>query len=99
MKRQLFHLAHSLRATGLSMADALKRAWQTIKLKAQMLVTPTRFTYVKEDGSERTAIGYYGAAPVVEGGKAENLASLAIRYFDTEVNGWRSFRADRLVIG
>ncbi|GAB2582336.1 SH3 beta-barrel fold-containing protein [Spirosoma areae] len=87
-----------IKKAGLSFGEALKRAWATVRLKAQMLVKPVSFFYYKDDGSERFAVGYYGAAPETKSDAKPSGTLLAIRYYDTLVQGWRSFRADRLIL-
>lgn len=93
-----------VKSAKLSFGKALKQAWATIKLKAQMLIKPVSFFYVKDDGSLRFAVGHFSAAPTTTGngkpasGTPKPGNPLAIRYFDTLANGWRSFRADRLLI-
>ncbi|AKD55014.1 SH3 beta-barrel fold-containing protein [Spirosoma radiotolerans] len=98
MKRQLMILANALRKQGFSLSQALKRAWAVIRLKAEMLVKPVSFFYRKDDGSERFAVGYYGLAPAVTTTDSKPGSVLAIRYYDTLAMGWRSFRADRLIL-
>lgn len=97
LRAQALKLAAQLvKQTALSFGAAQKQAWATVKLCAQMQQKPVRFCYTKEDGTQRQAIGYYGASnqttPVVP------QTGLAIRYFDTIAQNWRSFRADRLTI-
>ena len=78
-----------VRKARMPFVSAQAKAWATVKLKAQMQVQPVSFTYIKDDGTIRTATGQY---------MSEGSAPLVIRYFDTPANAWRSFRADRLVI-
>jgi hypothetical protein len=90
-------LAHALRKEGETFSSAQKRAWVTIRLKAEMIVKPVSFFYRKKDGSERMAVGYFGAAPATKGADKPG-SPLVIKYFDTLANDWRSFRADRLIL-
>ncbi|QMW06387.1 SH3 beta-barrel fold-containing protein [Spirosoma foliorum] len=98
MRKQAMILAHALRKTGLSFGEAQKRAWVTIRLKAEMLIKPVSFFYLKEKGEERFAVGYYGAAPATTTAPKPAKSVLAIPYYDTLADGWRSFRADRLIL-
>ena len=85
-----------VRKASLSFSEASKRAWATLRLKAEMLIKPVIFFYYKSDGTERFAVGHYSAdAPTDGNAKPESL--LVVRYFDTLANGWRSFRIDRLI--
>lgn len=98
MRTHLMKLANALRKTGLSLSEALKRAWATIKLRAAMAIQPTTFSYVKEKGETRIATGYYDPNVLVAVGHFKPESPLCIRYYDTLASGWRSFRADRLII-
>ena len=97
LRAQALKLAAQLvKQTALTFGAAQKQAWATVKLCVQMHEQPVRFCYTKEDGTQRPAIGYYGAS-----GQANPIVpqtGLAIRYFDTVARNWRSFRADRLTI-
>jgi hypothetical protein len=85
-----------VRNASLTFSEALKKAWATIRLKAEMLIKPVSYFYYKDDGTERFAVGHYSAATPADGkGKPTNL--LVVRYFDTLADGWRSFRIDRLI--
>lgn len=89
--------AQIVRQTRMPFGKAQKQAWATVKLKAEMLQKPVSFFYRKDDGSERFAVGHYPAIDTVTPtDKPGN--PLVHRYYDTLVNGWRSFRADRLLI-
>lgn len=97
LRAQALKLAAQLvKQTALSFGAAQKQAWATVKLCAQMQQQPVRFCYQKGDGTQRQAVGYYGASgqtnPVVP------QTGLAVRYYDTGAQNWRSFRADRLTI-
>ncbi|WP_040007225.1 SH3 beta-barrel fold-containing protein [Fibrisoma limi] len=86
-----------VKQTGMSFGKAQKQAWATLKLTSLMHQKPVSFFYIKGDGTERFAIGHYGAAePTPVNGKPTN--SIVVRYFDTLANHWRSFRADRLIV-
>lgn len=90
-------LAHALRRAGLSFGEAISRAWRALKLKAEMMVKPVSFFYLKDDGSERFAVGYYGATTTpASSGKPSPVN--VVKYYDTLAGGWRSFRIDRLII-
>lgn len=85
-----------VRSASLSFSEASKRAWATLRLKAEMLIKPVSFFYYKGDGTERFAVGHYSSDTPTDGNvKSESL--LVVRYFDTLADGWRSFRIDRLI--
>ncbi|WP_018620776.1 SH3 beta-barrel fold-containing protein [Spirosoma luteum] len=85
-----------VKQTALSFGAAQKQAWASVKLCAQMQERPVRFYYWKEDGSQREAVGFYGANTQID--TSIPRKGLAIRYYDTLVQNWRSFRPDRLII-
>lgn len=72
----------------LPFVHAQAKAWATVKLKAKMQVEPVSFCYIKDDGSYRFATGQYATT---------TTSPLVVRYFDTDANGVRSFRIDRLI--
>ncbi|GAB4042626.1 SH3 beta-barrel fold-containing protein [Spirosoma litoris] len=94
MKKQVFTLGNTLRGVGLSSKVAFERAWLGLQLRAKMMNEPVRFTYVKETGEVRNALGYYGDDHKP---KDTDTVSKVIKYFDLRANGWRSFRVDRLL--
>lgn len=60
----------------------------------------TSFKYRKADGSVREANGTTNMTLIPEAMRPATAVSTdgpAISYFDTEANGWRSFRRDSLV--
>lgn len=85
-----------VRNAKLSFSQALKKAWATIRLKAEMLIKPVSFFYRKNDGTERFAVGHYASANETTA-NSTSTSPLVVRYFDTLAGGWRSFRIDRLV--
>lgn len=96
-RTQALKLASLLvKQTSLSFGTAQKQAWASIKLCAQMQERPVRFFYWKEDGSRREAVGFYGTN--AQANPSILQTGLAIRYYDTLVQNWRSFRPDRLII-
>ena len=87
-----WEMVHTAR---LSFRVAQAKAWATIKLTAAMQKGPVGFWYTKEDGTTRFAVGHHltAAEPTAKPAKP-----LVVRYFDTQANGIRSFRADRINI-
>ena len=98
MRSQVMTLAHALKKQGLSFSEAIKRAWKVVRIKLAMLTQAVEFAYLKEDGTIRQATGYFGAAPATTNAETKPATGLAIRYYDTTCNGWRSFRAERLLL-
>lgn len=86
-----------VRTVRLPFVQAQAQAWATVKLKARMQTGPVAFHYIKDDGTTRLAIGQY-VAPQTATTTSKPASPLVVRYFDTLAGGWRSFRADRLII-
>jgi len=82
----------------LPFGDASRKAWATRKIQAQMQQRAVSFFYRKDDGTERFAIGDMLAAPAQEKASGKPTNALVVRYYDTLAGGWRSFRADRLIV-
>lgn len=88
-----------MREAKIKFADALKRAWTTVRMKIQMSYKAVGFFYRKENGEVRYALGYNAAAPRPATDKpATKPGPLVVRYYDLTCDNWRSFRADRLII-
>lgn len=99
LRSQVLALATTItRQTKMPFGKAQKQAWATLKLTSQMHQKPVPFFYQKEDGTERFAIGFYGAIPTEPVTTDKPGIGLATRYYDVLAQGWRSFRADRLII-
>lgn len=79
---------------------ASRKAWATRKLQAQVQQKPVSFFYRKDDGTERFAVGdkIETPAPAKADSTIKSSNALIVRYYDTLAGGWRSFRADRLVV-
>lgn len=88
MKSEVFKTAHALLKGGFfkTFSAALKAAW----LKAKVMVgLVTRVAYAKNCGTERHCI-------------IRRVADIqpciaVVRYFDEGIEGWRSFRLDRVL--
>lgn len=81
----------------LPFVKAQAQAWATVRLKARMQTGPVTFQYIKDDGTTRFAVGQYVTTDTTIS-SSKPTSPLVVRYFDTLANGWRSFRADRLII-
>nr|WP_320060049.1 SH3 beta-barrel fold-containing protein [uncultured Bacteroides sp.] len=78
---------------GFSMADAMKQAWQVLKLKAALKKGIVKFYYQKLDGTIRTAWGTLkdGLVPETKNTERKKNESL-ITYYDNEKASYRSFK-------
>ena len=94
-KKEIFTIAHAIKANFKSFADALRCAWLAAKIKAGKVA---RFAYTKKDGTVRTAtVGTYD--PSTLKGSERKAAVNQVCYFDSEANGWRSFLVENLLPG
>lgn len=94
-KSKLFRIAHSIKNQFNSFADALKKAWVIIKLRASMKKKIVSFKFKKVDGSIREAKGTLNIEYQRKTDKVPNYS--VMNYFDVEVNGWRSFKVENLI--
>jgi hypothetical protein len=86
------------RSTNSDMSFALKQAWWFESFREAISNGFARFTYIKKDGTTRTALGTR-AASLIPLDKIPNTYNTdeindtvkAIPYFDLDKNEWRSF--------
>ena len=90
-RSHVFTLAAALRRKGLSLSEALRKAWATVKLRVSMAAKPTSFFYLKHDGTERFAVGSLELP-------ATTAPGMVVTYYDMLARDYRSFRADRLLL-
>lgn len=87
-----------VKRNGYTMSQALKCAWLNAKLKKDMAGRIAKFWYTKVDGSLREAYGTLKEAlcPPTQGTGRKPNDTLQV-YYDTEAQGWRSFKKANLV--
>ena len=88
-----------VKRNGMTLADALKKAWQVFKLKAQMMKGIVRFYFRKVDGTIREAYGTLKAElmPETKGNDNRKKNDSVQVYFDTEKQEFRCFKLANLV--
>jgi hypothetical protein len=100
-RSQILTAAHKVRKANpaLSWGECQKQAWAAYRLKEAMQSSIVEFSFVKSDQSVRTAKGTLNGDLFQYESKGASVPSSpdVIRYFDTEANGWRSFRIERLI--
>lgn len=82
------------RATGVTFAECLHKAWQVFKLKIKMRAGIVQFFYLKSSTGElRQAFGTLkdDLCPETKGDDRKPNKHL-VTYYDTVAEGWRSFR-------
>jgi WYL_2, Sm-like SH3 beta-barrel fold len=102
MKSKVFNLAWSMFRQNrfLSFSYCLKTAWAIVKLQMSMRSNIVEFTFQKNDGETRRAVGTLDAARFDYSRKtstSERELPNVIKYFDLEKNAFRSFRAERFL--
>lgn len=96
MKKEVITLANKLTPIIGDRSQAMKKAWNIVKMVARMKVDKVTFVYAKEDGTERVAIGTLN--PAISGvDMLADPSKLAIKYWDLGKQWYRTFRADRFL--
>lgn len=91
--RRAWHIA---RTTGKTFAVCLSRSWAVFRLIQRMRADVVSFTYEKTDGTLRKAKGtLQGVQAFVKGTGSDTPKT--VRYFDTDVQAFRSFRVENLI--
>lgn len=85
-----------------TIGEALSASWRAAKaiaLKAELAVKTVKFSFTKKDGSVRLAYGTTRQEVVADypfvGNSTET--NKIVRFFDTEINEWRSTSAERII--
>ena len=88
-----------IKIAGLSLSEALKKAWAVFKLKAAMSKGIVKFYFQKVDGSIREAYGTLAERfiPATTGSDNRKKNDTTQTYFDTERQEWRCFKKLNLV--
>lgn len=83
---------------GITMSEALVKAWRNIKLKVRMLKGIVEFRFIKMDGSVRQAFGTIAEHLVPElVGSDRRRSADCQTYYDTEKGAWRCFKRINLL--
>lgn len=97
-KSRLFHIAHSIKHQFNSFAEALKKAWQVLKLRYKMKNQIVSFKFKKVDGSIREAIGTLRADMLPEiKGNSNKVNHSVITFFCMDSMAFRSFKVENLI--
>lgn len=96
MKTKLFKIAHAIKAQFATFGEALKQAWKIIKLEVRMMAGNVSFKFRKVDGSIREAVGTL-TVKYESKGNGKPMPVDSMMYYDTEANGFRSFKVFNLV--
>jgi WYL_2, Sm-like SH3 beta-barrel fold len=98
-KFSLFNNAWSMFKDGLftTFAQALKAAWNRLKVVTGMKTGVVTFQYIKSDGSIRIATGTLSDIKYVAKTTESKPKPEVVKYFDIEAQSFRSFRVDRFI--
>ena len=89
-----------IKIAGLSLSEALKKAWANFKLKVSMSKGIVKFYFQKVDGSIREAYGTLSEKLVPFTDVSKGIVkknNTTQTYFDTEKQEWRCFKKSNLV--
>lgn len=103
MKKEIFQTAWALFKKGLfaNFGQALKAAWNRVKLVGKLKAGVVYFRFQKEGGEVRDAIGTLHTANFQYAPKSDNkgtsFAAELVKYWDVEKRSFRAVRMDRFV--
>ena len=88
-----------IKIAGLSLSEALKKAWANFKLRVSMSKGIVKFHFQKIDGTIREAYGTLkeNLIPAIAGTDTRKKKDTTQTYFDTEKQEWRCFKKLNLV--
>ena len=98
--REIMRLAWQfVKKNGYSMSEALKTAWQNIRLKTRLYNGIVKFYFQKVDGSVREAYGTLKESllPPTNGTDNRKKNDTVQVYFDTEKSEYRCFKKANLL--
>jgi Protein of unknown function (DUF2693). len=96
----IMRTAHQfIRIAGITLSEALKRAWANFKLRVAMSKGIVKFHFQKVDGTLREAYGTLCSkiVPATSGNDTRKPNDTVQVFFDTEVQAWRCFKKLNLV--
>lgn len=99
-RSEVLTLAHTVRraSPSLTWSQCQKAAWSALRLRASLRTGAVRFTFTKEDGSTRQALGTLNSELFSYTSKTTDRADnpMVVKFYDLENQGFRSCRVDRL---
>jgi hypothetical protein len=88
-----------IKIAGMSLSEALRKAWANFKLRIKMYSGIVKFYFQKVDGTIREAYGTLNdklVVPVVGNDNRKKNDTTQV-YFDTEKQEWRCFKKLNLI--
>ncbi len=99
IKSNVFRLAHQIvKRNGITLSEAVKKAWQVVKLQARLQSGKVSFTFKMLNGKICTAYGTLcniNYTPKTTMQKERPIDQIG--YWDVFLNGFRSFVAGNLI--
>lgn len=97
--RHVVKLAHILKNDLKSFSLAMKKAWKFFKIRNLMKTNIVSFEFLKSNGELRKCKGThcFDNIPKNKRPRKQFIYFLdLIRFYDVEINDWRSFKAEQL---
>ena len=93
----VFNWAHNLvKSTGKAFAVCLSKAWAVYRLRQRMKTETVKISFEKADGTLRIAYATLKeVGAFIKGTGTPNYK--AVPYYDTEAQGFRSFKIENLI--
>lgn len=100
-RSEVLTMAHAIRRQNqfLTWGQCQAQAWKVARLRSALRAGATRFTFQKQDGEVREALGTLNNSLFQYEHKGTDRAECptVVKYFDLDKNAWRSFRAERIL--
>lgn len=97
MKSRVFKTAWQIASNFKTFAEALKHAWELLKLKYAMMKGVVKFTYKRVDGTNRAAVGTLQNVDAKYEFQSNARTNSNIVYFDLEMGAFRCFKIENLI--
>ena len=96
-RTRVFNWAYELvRTTGKAFAVCLAKVWALYRLRRRMASETVKIAFEKADGTLRIAYATLkGTENLIKGTGTPNYKT--VKYFDTEANGFRSFKVENFI--
>ena len=98
MRELMLEAWQLVKRLGMTMSEAMKASWLHFKVKSAMHKGIVKFYFTKVDGSIREAYGTLKSDLCPETkGTGRKSGAMVQTYYDTERQGWRSFKVANLL--
>lgn len=101
LRSEVLSLAWTIRRqnSGLTWSECQKAAWNSVRLRAALYTGVVGFSYTKENGEVRQAVGTLNTNlyRYESKGVGSPANPMVVKYYDVEAAGFRSCRVDRIL--